>query len=98
MDHTTAEPLDAGELRGVTAVVAVVAGAQIQEVGGEPDRSAVVDRVDGPPRVRTRPFGARHAVPEPDVPVDACLGGGLPYVLQDRRSVRDRLGLPPRPE
>ena len=35
---------------------------------------------------------------EPDVPLDARLGRGGPDVAEDRRSVRDRLGLGPRPE
>src|SRR5579884_2195983 len=57
-----------------------------------------MDRVDGPPRLLARPRGAHDAVPEPDVPVDAGLGGRLPDVLEDRGPVRDRLGLLPRPE
>src|SRR5262245_18444240 len=39
-----------------------------------------------------------YAMPEPDLLVDAGVGGGLADVREDRRPVGDRLGLGPRPE
>ena len=55
--YRSAEPLDAGPLRRVTALVIVVAGAEIEEVAGELDHCFVGSSLgfDCPARVVRRP-------------------------------------------
>ena len=93
-----AEALDARELRRVALVVAVVAGARVQEAAGQPDRLAGALDLDRPARVGRGPRGRHHAVTEPDVPVDPVLARRVADVIQDRRAVDDRARPGPRAE
>ena len=95
--------VDAGENRLVAVVVVVVARAGVQEVAGEPARrgravGVLVLQGQRPPRLLGGPVGADDLGAEPDLLVDAVLGGGLAHVPQDRRPVGDRLRLAPRLE
>src|SRR5258708_9842530 len=99
VDDLALETLGAREVGGVAALVAVVAAAEEQEVGGYADGLAVAAQgLDGPGGVLAGPGGGLHLVAVADVPVDAVVAGRLADVLQDRGAVGDRLGLAPRLE
>jgi hypothetical protein len=99
VDDLPAEVPDAGEGRQVALVVAVVAAAHQEEAAGQRGRLAVRPfGFHGPPRLFAGPRGPRHPVAEANVLLDPRLGRGGPDVAEDRRAVRDRLGLGPRPE
>ena len=86
--------------RRVALVVVVVAAAHEQEAAGQRHGLAAVAalHLHGPARVGARPLGAHDPVPEADLALDAVLAGGLAHVVEDRRTVGDRLGLRPGPE
>ena len=94
------EPVHAGEVGLVAVVVAVVAAAREHEAAGELDGLAGVGALGGdvPAGLLGGPVGPHDAVVEPDVLVDAGLGGGVLDVLQDRLAVGDRLLAVPRTE
>src|SRR5204862_415075 len=73
------------EVGGVAGVVAVVAGAHVEEAAGERDRLAGVaaQRPDGPPCVGGRPGGPDDAVVVPDRLVDPVLARGVLDVAAD---------------
>ena len=87
VDDLAGEALAAGEARAVAFVVAVVAGAAVQEVACE-ERAADGRTGDGAGILCETPrkFLARE------------LARGVADVAQYRRTVGHRLGLPPRPE
>ena len=87
-----------GKIGLVAAVIAVVAGAQMQETRaqrrfgarcGMPDRDLPILRVGLP--IRTQ-----HPLPIANQRFDAKLGRGFPHIAQDRRPVGNRPRFPPR--
>jgi hypothetical protein len=88
-----AEAVHAREVGLVAAVVAVVAAAGEDEPRGDLDHLARVGalRGDVPASVVAAPVGRGDPVVEPDVLVDAALGGGVLDVAQDRLAVGDGL-------
>jgi hypothetical protein len=97
VDHRTGEPIHAGELRAEALVIAVVAGAYVEEGATEPRQFVGVGAVhlDGPTRVGTVPVRAAHTVIEPNQALHVELAGGVVDVTQDARSIGDRLRLRP---
>ena len=91
----------AGKLRRVAFLVFVIARAHEQEIAGEAHDfgRALAHRALGlhrPARLRRRPRRAFDAMVEADVLVDAVVDSGLAHVVQNPRSVGDRLRLGPR--
>ncbi len=88
------------ELRRVALVVAVVAAGAEQPVGADLHPLAAIGAldVDDPTGVGTRPGRPVHLVVEPDLAVDAVLGGGLAQVGKDLVSGRDGVLVAPRLE
>src|SRR6185436_20895032 len=88
------------EVGKVALVVAVVAGAAVQERAREahalPGLGAL--RLDLPARGVARPVRADDLVVEPDVTLHAVVARRGADVLADRGSVGDRLALLPRAE
>ena len=94
------EALAAGEGWAVALVIAVVAGAAVQEVAGDLHGLAAVAalHLHGPARVGARPLGAQRPVPEADLLLDPVIVRGVADVVEDRGAVGDRLGALPGPE
>src|SRR4051794_34688719 len=93
MHNGALEALEPRKVRLVAVVVAVVAAARederTRELNGLTGVGAL--RRDCPPGLVRRPRRSDDAMVEADVVVDAALGRGVLDVLQDRRTVRDRL-------
>ena len=94
------ETLAARKLRRVAFVVAVVAAAHQHEARPDPHLLAAVlaKCVHRPQRARAVELRAQRAVLEADLLLDAVFRRRLAHVGEDRRPVRDRLRLRPRPE
>src|SRR5690606_26226574 len=95
-----AEALGAGELGGVSLVVAVIAAADEEEAAGHGHGVARLPPLDldRPARLLARPGGGDDPVAEPDPLLDPGLAGGVADIGEDRRAVGDRLRLHPGPE
>src|SRR5580765_519599 len=100
MNDRALETFDALERRRIAAAVAVVAGAHDQEIAGEARSVAGVRalRLDRPGGRRARPCGLRRQMLVANMLIDTVLGGGFLHILEDRRTVGDRLGVAPRLE
>src|SRR5215218_4332113 len=98
MDDLPLEALGAGELRREALVVAVVAGAAVEEVAGQLDRLAPVLGANGPQRLRTRPLGRDDPVAEADFVLDPVLARRLADVVADLLAGGDRVFVAPRLE
>ena len=99
MHDPALKALAALEGRRVALGIVVVATAHQQEAGAQLDQLATVALdLDAPLRIGRRPRGAAHAMAVADLAVDAVLVRRIAQVLQDRRSVGDRLLAGPRPE
>ena len=97
MDEAAAKALASGEIRGVAAVVAVVARAHPNEESFELMRLSI-GSFDGdrPQRPLARPGGALHALSEADALGDSILARGVLHVVEDGRAVGDGLRVAPR--
>ncbi len=93
MHDLAAEAVAALEFRGEALVVAVVtAGAEEPTAAHRPPLAGVGPLgLDEPPGVVGRPGGTEHLVVEPDLVVQAVLGGRLTQVSEDRGRAGDRL-------
>ncbi len=100
MNHRALEALAAGEGRAVALVVAVVAGASVQEAAAQPRPLAAVGVFDlhRPASLGARPLGAHGALPEANARLDPVLAGRRADVLEDRRAADQRGVLLPRAE
>ncbi len=104
MDDRPGEAFPASELRRVALPVAVVPGTHVEEPAGHGDEALGSGHGVGvcgrhrPSGVGAGPFGGRDPVSEADVAGQVVLGDRLPQVVQDDRSVGDRLLLLPRLE
>ncbi len=98
VDDLSAEALGACERRIERLVVAVVAAGREQPIAGERQRLTRVGApyVDGPAPVLARELGALDGVVEADLAVDAVLACRFADVVEDRRTVGDRLLSQPR--
>jgi hypothetical protein len=94
------EALPALEVRCVALVVAVVAATHEKEVAAQAHRLLGVAalHLHRPARLRRGELRAHHTMVEADLPVDPVVLCCLADIVEDRRAVRDRLRLPPRPE
>ncbi len=99
MDECPAESLHPVPLRQISAVVVVIAGAEVEEAARDPhDNSALRLRIDRPARSPRGPRCTPHAMIEADLPVDAVFAGCFVDVLEYRRTIGDCLCVLPRPE
>ena len=100
VDDLPAEVLAAGEGGGVALVVAVVAGAHVQEAARELQLLAGVGALHGhrPAGLLGGPARADRALGETDHALDPVGGGGLVDVPEDRGAVSDPAGILPRAE
>lgn len=98
VDDPAVEILDPGEVGRVAPGVIVIAGGHEQEGAGESDFGAVAIRHHGPQRVVARPVRPLDVVTVTDVPIHAIFARRLVEIAQNRRAVRDRLGIGPRLE
>ena len=98
MDDPALEAVDAGKLRQVARLVAIVAAAHPQEAAREEYARSITLDLDRPFGIRCRPRSADNAVAILDVAVDIVVARDLADVAQDRGAVGDRLGVLPRPE
>ena len=100
MDDGAAESVHPGEFGLVPMVVAVVAAAGKHETASELDCLPGVGPFGGdiPARIIGGPVGRDDPMAEPDVLFDAGFGRRVPYVLQDRLPVGNRLLPVPGPE
>ena len=93
VDNGTGEALKTLEVRRIAAVVTEVAGGEkepraLDRVGaGAPG----VRNGDRPQSLLARPGGGHRSLPVANVRLDPVLGGRLADVLEDRRTVGDRL-------
>ncbi len=91
------EVLAAGEVGAVALVVAVVAGAHVQEGAGQPHLLAGVAAARGhrPARLLGGPAGADRPVGEADPLLHPVGLGGVADIAEDRGSVGDPTGILP---
>src|SRR6202011_800209 len=90
----------AGELRRITFLISVIAGAHEQEIAGEahslrPAIARAALGLHGPARIGRRPRRALDPVMEADFLVDAVLRRRLADVIQNPRSVGNCLRFGP---
>ena len=100
IDDAAAEAFEAGKVRPVAALVAVIAGADDEEAAGQLDLPPLRPGFDlqGPARLGRRPCRRAHLVAEADSAIDAELAGGVADVGEDRPAAGDRRRMRPRPE
>src|SRR4029077_10412354 len=79
-------------------VVAVVAGAAVEEVAGQLDRLASLLGATRPQRLLARRLGGEDLVAEADVVFDPVLARGLANVVADLLAGGDRVFVAPRLE
>src|SRR6185437_15217832 len=97
----TLEVLTAQEFRRIAFLVPVITGAGEQEIAGEAHKLGCAFTpsalgLHGPARVPCRPGGAPDPVTKTNLFIDAVFGRGFADIIQNVRSVGDRLGLIPR--
>src|SRR5690242_17826733 len=98
MDDAAGEIVAAGEVGRVAAGVIVIARTHEEEVAAELRLAVRACNGYRPGCGVRRPARCRHALAIADVLVDAVFGRGFADIVENRRSVGDRLGAGPGPE
>ena len=99
MHHRALERRLVRKVRAIGRLVIVVAAAKVEKSATKTHRSPVAaTRFDRPARGAAAPCGLRDPGPEADMRIDARLARRVDDVAPDRFSLRDRIGVGPRPK